>query len=107
MAGTTLDEALDQARARKALPAPRVRRLLREASGLTQADLAAAVGVDPASISRWESGIRHPRRAAHTRYAAVLERLAEEVNARPAGPAPPQHDPRVFTEAATAASATP
>jgi DNA-binding transcriptional regulator YiaG len=81
MAGATLDQALDEARSRKGLPAPCVRRMLRELSGMSQADVALVVGVSDATISRWESGLRHPRRPALARYAAVLERLAQEVNA--------------------------
>jgi len=32
----------------------------REAAGLTQVALAAAIGVDPQTISRWERGDRNP-----------------------------------------------
>lgn len=35
-------------------------RELREAAGLTKADLARCVGVDPSAVSRWESGERSP-----------------------------------------------
>lgn len=80
MDAISLEKALHEARDRKALPAPRARRMLRENAGLTQRDLALVLGVNKASISRWESGVRHPRRQVHARYAAVLERLAEEVN---------------------------
>jgi len=34
---------------------------LREADGLTQADVARWVGVDPSQVSRWESGSFRPR----------------------------------------------
>ena len=73
-----LDQVLTQARVRKTLPAPRARRLLRERAGLSQADLAAVLGVSDGTISRWETGARYPRRAALTAYAEVLERLADE-----------------------------
>jgi transcriptional regulator with XRE-family HTH domain len=70
-----LEDALDAARARKQLPEPSLRRLLRERAGVSQAVLATAVGVDRASVSRWESGRRTPRGEQVERYRAVLQRL--------------------------------
>ena len=44
----------------------------REAVGLSQGDLARAIGVNPSTVSRWEIGARRPR----PRHAvAVLELL--------------------------------
>jgi transcriptional regulator with XRE-family HTH domain len=57
---------------------------LREArlrAKLSQADIAQAVGVTEATVSRWESGIRRPRRAEAQRLAAVLRVLEEAVAA--------------------------
>lgn len=51
-------------------------REIRERSGLTQADIAACIGVTRAAVSLWEAGTRMPSGAAATRYArflAVLE----------------------------------
>lgn len=59
------------------LPPPVLRRALREAAGLTQEDLAAALGVSRAALSRWETGSRKPRRYNQADYAAVLARLDE------------------------------
>jgi transcriptional regulator with XRE-family HTH domain len=42
------------------LPEPAERRALREAAGLTQQELAVAVGVDRTAIAHWESGRRNP-----------------------------------------------
>lgn len=36
-------------------------RALRETAGLSQGDVARWVGVDPAQVSRWESGQQKPR----------------------------------------------
>ena len=64
-----------QARLRE-LPAPPIRRMLREHHGLSQGDIADLLGVDRASVSRYESGDRSPRTAIAERYLEVLERLA-------------------------------
>jgi transcriptional regulator with XRE-family HTH domain len=53
-------------------------RALRLAAGLTQAEIAAAVGVSAACISRWESGSRTPRGGAAARYGRLLDRLRRE-----------------------------
>ena len=73
-----LSEILEKRRAKRRLPEPRVRRLVREQAGLSQADLAHVLGVDPATVSRWESGERDPRPAQLGPYVAALDRLARE-----------------------------
>lgn len=55
-------------------------RALRRAAGLSQADVAAAVGGSPAAICRWENGSRQPFGSAGRRYlrfVASLVRAAE------------------------------
>lgn len=75
-----MDDALDALLARQArlrrLPDPSIRRALREHHGLSQGQLADLLGVDRASVSRYESGERSPRAAVAERYLDVLERLA-------------------------------
>ena len=61
------------------MPTPFLRRLLREAAGIHQRELALAAGVTAATISRWESGTREPRGEAAAKYAMLLERLCAEV----------------------------
>ena len=78
---SVLDELLEEARARDSVPPVELRRLLRERVGLTQAELGRALGVDAATISRWEAGLRSPRGQSRGAYARLLERLAREVNA--------------------------
>lgn len=73
-----LSQLLDQARQRRSLPPPEVRRALRERARLSQGDLARVLRVDRATISRYESGDREPRLCVVARYAALLERLARE-----------------------------
>lgn len=49
---------------------------LREAKGLTQADIASELGVTPAAVSKWENGSSKPR-------VEVLFRLAEILGVKP------------------------
>jgi DNA-binding transcriptional regulator YiaG len=67
---------LREAKVRNAsLPAPEVRRAIRVALGLRQRDLAEVLGVDKATCSRWEAGVRNPRGRVRQDYAALLEAL--------------------------------
>ena len=47
----------------------------RLAAGLSLTEVAAAVGVTPAAVFRWEKGDRVPRGEAALRYARLLNRL--------------------------------
>jgi len=75
---SNIEDTLSRARRRR-LPDPRSRRFLREQAGLTQTDLARVVSVARSTVAHWENGRRHPRGATLDRYAAVLERLKEEI----------------------------
>jgi DNA-binding transcriptional regulator YiaG len=70
-----LDAALTRARRRR-LPDPAIRRLLREQAGLSQDELAEALGVSRPTVTRWELGQRTPRGDLAERYAAALDLLA-------------------------------
>jgi hypothetical protein len=59
------------------LPPPRVRQQLRLAAGLTQLEVAEAVGVKRLAVARWELGESHPRRPHRAVYKHFLKRLAE------------------------------
>jgi predicted transcriptional regulator len=75
-----MPDPLDVLLARQAhlrrLPAPPIRRALREHHGLSQGEVADLLGVDRASVSRYESGERAPRASVAERYLEILERLA-------------------------------
>jgi len=75
-----MDDPLDAILARQArlreMPAPPIRRALREHHGLSQGEVADLLGVDRASVSRYESGERSPRPLVAERYLELLERLA-------------------------------
>lgn len=62
---------------RRGLPPPQERRELRTATGLTQQELADAVGVTRAAISQWEKGVRTPRGALLDRYVDALNAMRE------------------------------
>lgn len=77
-----LDQLLDQARVRRGLPDPHIRRLLRVQAGLSQAEVARALGIGRVAVTRYESGQRTPRGQLCVAYVRLLRRLArEEVNA--------------------------
>ncbi|MEV0694854.1 helix-turn-helix transcriptional regulator [Streptomyces sp. NPDC050388] len=59
------------------LPPPRVRQQLRLAAGLTQQEVADAVGVKRLAVARWELGEAHPRRPHRAVYVYLLKQLAE------------------------------
>lgn len=61
---------------RRRLPAPAARRALRESTGLSQRDIAQALGVSICAVSLWERGVRQPRPAMLQRYVELLDRLA-------------------------------
>jgi len=73
-----LDSLLARGRTRRRLPEPAVRRLLRERARLSQGDLAEVMGVDRATVSRWETGVRTPAGNTLTTYVELLDRLAAE-----------------------------
>jgi transcriptional regulator with XRE-family HTH domain len=67
---------ISQGRARRSpLPPPAVRRAIRVTAGVSQRDLAAALGVRSATICRYETGSRTPRAELRVRYARALAAL--------------------------------
>jgi DNA-binding transcriptional regulator YiaG len=70
-----VDELLDRLRTRRRLPSASERRQIREAAGVSQRELARALGVSWTAIQRWEGG-SEPRRHLHE-YADALARLKE------------------------------
>lgn len=60
------------------LPAPILRRAIRQAAGVTQDEIAERIGVTRAAVSRWESGTRTPWRRNRVRYRDVLTEISGE-----------------------------
>jgi transcriptional regulator with XRE-family HTH domain len=56
---------------------------VREAAGLSVRELAAEIGVEAATLSRWETGRCRPRRPAALRWAAAVEALSRDAEALP------------------------
>ncbi|MEU9064877.1 helix-turn-helix domain-containing protein [Streptomyces sp. NPDC048430] len=54
------------------LPSPKERRRLREARALSEEQVAAAVGVTPATVRAWETGRTSPRGPRRTAYARLI-----------------------------------
>lgn len=67
-------DLLMRSEARHAIASGRLREV-RERARLSQSELASAIGVTPACVSRWEAGQRLPRGDAAERLAAELRRL--------------------------------
>jgi DNA-binding XRE family transcriptional regulator len=72
---TDIEALVERARLREQLPPPRVRRAIREARGVTQAEAAAALSVSRQTLIHWERGERGPRSASAERYALLLQSL--------------------------------
>lgn len=72
------DQVLAQARARRTLrTTPALARDLRQQAGLTQADVAAVLGVTRAAVSQWEAGKRVPRGDRAASYITLLRRAVD------------------------------
>lgn len=61
---------------RRIAATPGLARELRAHADLSQPDMAAVVGVDASTISRWEAGSRRPSGASGRRYLMLLAELA-------------------------------
>jgi transcriptional regulator with XRE-family HTH domain len=55
-------------------------RTLRRRYGWTQADLAARIGTDAVTVSRWERGVSRPRRSAQIRLQELATPLPADVS---------------------------
>jgi DNA-binding transcriptional regulator YiaG len=72
-----IEELLERARSRRTLPPPAERRRIREDAGISQHEVAKALGVSWTAVYRWERGSR-PREheAAYGQLLDELRRLA-------------------------------
>ncbi len=75
----SLDDLVRCAKRRKRLPSPDICRAIREQAGLRQSELADALGVSKAAVSRWEGGSRQPQGELRERYVAAIGKLSEAV----------------------------
>jgi DNA-binding transcriptional regulator YiaG len=68
---------LDEVHTRRQLPSRALARAIREEACVSQARLAAALGVHPVTVARWELGLRHPRGQTLAAYVRLLAELRE------------------------------
>jgi DNA-binding XRE family transcriptional regulator len=66
-----------QVRMARRLPPPSIARAVRDAAGVSQAQLADELGVHRVTVARWELEERSPRGELRLRYATLLEELQE------------------------------
>lgn len=78
------------------LPSPKERRRLREAKSLSEAQVAAAVGVTRATVRAWETGRTSPRGRKREAYARLIGTGGTRSTSHPspAKPATPDNPPR-------------
>ncbi|MER7805556.1 helix-turn-helix transcriptional regulator [Streptomyces parvulus] len=82
---SAVDALLEQV-AQDDLPVPAERRRLREAAGLSQAQIAAALDARREAVGNWETGKTEPRSPKRAAYARLLEGLATRFPPSPADP---------------------
>jgi DNA-binding transcriptional regulator YiaG len=70
-----VDELLERVRSRRTLPSAGERRRIREAAGVSQRELARALGVSWTAVHRWEGGARPRTHLAE--YSRALNELRE------------------------------
>lgn len=78
MRSVTAMNVIDEARARRDLPAPSLARAIREAAGVSQAGVARSLGVNRMTVCRWESGDCRPSGDHLHAYAELLRALEAE-----------------------------
>jgi DNA-binding transcriptional regulator YiaG len=76
---SAIQQLTERVRARRELPAPVVRRVIRQAAGVSLDDVGRAVGVSRQAVSLWEKGSRTPRGENLTAYVSVLHELQRAV----------------------------
>lgn len=69
---------IDEARARRSLPAPALAKAIREAAGVSQSAVARTLGLNRMTISRWEAAFCRPSAQHLNAYADLLRALEAE-----------------------------
>jgi DNA-binding transcriptional regulator YiaG len=73
-----IETLIEQAKLRRQLPPPPLRRALREQAGLSKSSVGAAIGVSAMAILHWERGTRRPNPEHLAKYAALLRSLQHD-----------------------------
>ena len=74
---STILELSERVKAHAELPPPATRRALRQAAGVSLADVADVVGVTRQAVSLWELGARTPRNTNLRAYVEILRIFRE------------------------------
>lgn len=77
MTSTVAEKIRSFRHVRPELPVPAERKAVREAAGLTLAQVGSAVGVTPQAVGLWESGRRTPRGSLLGKYAEAIHAMRE------------------------------
>lgn len=77
---SNLDDLMAKVAARRGLPPPTLRRAIRESAGVSQQDVAAALGCHRETVSRWETGERSPNGELLAAYVRLLAELRESAS---------------------------
>ncbi|MFD8462356.1 helix-turn-helix transcriptional regulator [Streptomyces antimycoticus] len=80
----SVEALLEEARLTARMPEPAERLRLRQAAGLSRAQVAAAVGVGRQTVANWEDGTTDPQPPGRFKYLRLLEGLAQIHPAAPA-----------------------
>ena len=75
-------QLIENSRRRKMLVPPELRRSIRRRARLSQGEIAQVLGINRASVSRWESGQRTPRGLLAENYVKLLDALLHEEASR-------------------------
>ncbi|WP_331736489.1 helix-turn-helix transcriptional regulator (plasmid) [Streptomyces canus] len=103
---SNVDALLEQV-AKDDLPPPAERKRLREASGLSQTQVATALQTRRETVASWESGKNEPRPPQRAAYARFLEKLAERFPAPDSEATDEPAVPETFTAAPAPAPSEP
>lgn len=68
---------VERARSARRLPSPAAAKAIRIDAAVSQAELAAELGVHRMTVLRWEDGSRRPRGQLLMAYVALLDQLRE------------------------------
>ncbi|MGW3569624.1 helix-turn-helix domain-containing protein [Streptomyces sp. NPDC000941] len=101
----SVEALLEEARLTAWMPEPAERLRLRQAAGLSRAQVAAAVGVGRQTVANWEEGVTDPQPPGRMKYLRLLKGLAE-LHPAPA-PAEAPAEPTAPDAASATAFATP
>jgi DNA-binding transcriptional regulator YiaG len=77
-----IERLIQEMRQLPALPPVPERVRIREAAGVTQAEMAAVLGCSTPAISKWENGERVPTKFAMLAYGKLLDALAKLIAER-------------------------